>query len=241
MSDTSAHRPVVHDAIGPDIPLSQAIACLSLGVTSLLMAGVLPALLGALADEHRLNAAGIGLTATFEALTMGIITGVSSVWLPPKRLKLIATIALLSLAVADFATTILSGVSVMAVRAFAGLPEGILLWITVGMIARTVTPERWAGVFFTAHGVGAVRDRNSLCVVGPAGFFRQWRLHRPRTCQCRRPFGCPVPAARLRTAGPIARRSNRRPAATRLVRAVRHAHLRRGNQRGRRVSAAPRP
>jgi hypothetical protein len=150
MSDTSAHRPVVHDAIGPDIPLSQAIACLSLGVTSLLMAGVLPALLGALADEHRLNAAGIGLTATFEALTMGIITGVSSVWLPPKRLKLIATIALVSLAVADFATTVLSGVSVMAVRAFAGLPEGILLWITVGMIARTVTPERWAGVFFTA-------------------------------------------------------------------------------------------
>ena len=114
------------------------------------MAGVLPALLGALADEHRLNAAGIGLTATFEALTMGIITGVSSVWLPPKRLKLIATIALVSLAVADFATTVLSGVSVMAVRAFAGLPEGILLWITVGMIARTVTPERWAGVFFTA-------------------------------------------------------------------------------------------
>ena len=68
MTDTTAHRPVVHDAVGPDIPLSQAIACISLGVTSLLLAGVLPALLGALADEHRLSAAGIGLTATFEAV-----------------------------------------------------------------------------------------------------------------------------------------------------------------------------
>jgi hypothetical protein len=29
--------------------------------------------------------------------------------------------------------------------------EGVLLWITVSMIARTVTPERWAGAFFTAQ------------------------------------------------------------------------------------------
>ena len=29
--------------------------------------------------------------------------------------------------------------------------EGVLLWITVAMIARTLTPERWAGVFFTAQ------------------------------------------------------------------------------------------
>src|SRR5947199_264693 len=33
----------------------------------------------------------------------------------------------------------------------AGAAEGVLLWITVSMIARTVTPERWAGVFFTAQ------------------------------------------------------------------------------------------
>jgi hypothetical protein len=35
-------------------------------------------------------------------------------------------------------------------RMLAGVAEGTLLWITVGMIARTETPERWAGIFFIA-------------------------------------------------------------------------------------------
>jgi hypothetical protein len=30
----------------------------------------------------------------------------------------------------------------------AGMPEGCLLWIMTSMIARTKTPERWAGLFF---------------------------------------------------------------------------------------------
>ena len=38
-----------------------------------------------------------------------------------------------------------------ALRGLAGVIEGVLLWITVAMISRTETPERWAGVFFTAQ------------------------------------------------------------------------------------------
>jgi hypothetical protein len=37
---------------------------------------------------------------------------------------------------------------VMAARMLAGVPEGCLLWIMTSMIARTKTPERWAGLFF---------------------------------------------------------------------------------------------
>ena len=44
------HHAVVHDAVGPDLPLSEAAAALALGVVALLFAGVLPALLGALGD-----------------------------------------------------------------------------------------------------------------------------------------------------------------------------------------------
>jgi len=139
----------VKDAVGPDMPLAQAMACIAVGVVSLLLAGVLTDLLGALADEHRLSAAGIGLTATFEALTMGITTGLASVFLPPKRLRLLAAIALVALGLCDVLTMSLSGNAVGLVRALAGVPEGILLWLTVGMIARTATPERWAGIFFT--------------------------------------------------------------------------------------------
>ena len=62
-----AHPALVHDAVGPDLPLGEVVAVIALGVIALLLAGVLPALLGALADEHRISASGIGLTATFEA------------------------------------------------------------------------------------------------------------------------------------------------------------------------------
>ena len=72
--DQSSHHALIHDAVGPDLPLGEGLACIALGVLSLLLAGVLPEVLGALVDEHRLSVSGIGLTATFEALSMGLTT-----------------------------------------------------------------------------------------------------------------------------------------------------------------------
>jgi hypothetical protein len=148
--DQHAHPAVVHDAVGPDLPLRDAIAALGIGIVSLLLAGVLPALLGSLVDEGRLSASGIGLTATFEALSMGLSTAAAGIVLPPRHLKWIAAIASALLAAADLATVHAAGTTVMAIRTAAGVPEGIMLWIAIGMIARTATPERWAGIFFTA-------------------------------------------------------------------------------------------
>jgi len=141
---------LVHDAVGPDLPLDEVLAAIALGVVSLLLAGVLSAVLGELADEHRLSAARIGLTASFEALSMGTTTALAGVFLPPRHLRWLAAGAVVLLSVADLSTLNASGGSIMAIRTLAGIPEGILLWITVGMIARTATPERWSGVFFTA-------------------------------------------------------------------------------------------
>jgi hypothetical protein len=60
-------------------------------------------------------------------------------------------LASLALAALDVGSGLTSGAAFMAMRTAAGAAEGVLLWITVGMISRTVTPERWAGVFFTAQ------------------------------------------------------------------------------------------
>ncbi|MEI9990633.1 MAG: hypothetical protein WDM86_11395 [Rhizomicrobium sp.] len=144
------HDAVVHDAVGPDLPLREAVAALALGVIALLFAGVLPALLGALGDEHRLSASGFGLTATAEGLAMGLATAAAGIVLPPRHLKLIGGGAALALAALDFSTLHAAGTAIMAIRALAGAAEGILLWIVTGMIARTATPERWAGIYFTA-------------------------------------------------------------------------------------------
>jgi hypothetical protein len=145
------HEHVVHEAFGPAFGGVEAGAAIALGVVSLLIAGVLPIILGALADEHRLSAPGIGLSVTFEALTMGVVTGLIGAVLKARHLRLIGLLATLSLAALDLATIRMhSDPGIFLVRALAGIPEGFLLWITIGMIARTETPERWAGVLFTA-------------------------------------------------------------------------------------------
>jgi hypothetical protein len=143
------HR--VHEAFGPALTGLQAGAAIGVGVNSLLVLGVLPALLGALAEEHRLSAAGIGLTAMIEILCMGLATAAMGLVRSPGRLRLVGTAASLGLAGLDLAALGQAGGTLMALRGAAGTVEGVLLWITVGMIARTVTPERWAGAFFTAQ------------------------------------------------------------------------------------------
>ncbi len=141
--------PEVHEVSGPAFTPVEATATIMVGVISLILAGVQALLLGALVDEHRLTAPDIGLSATLEALSMGGTTAIIGFVMPPKRLRLICVVAALVLVVLDFATALTSGAGVIAIRGIAGLPEGALFWITIAMIARTMTPERWAGVFIT--------------------------------------------------------------------------------------------
>jgi hypothetical protein len=69
------------------------------------------------------------------------------------RLRPIAAVAAALLVVIDLATVKASGQGVLIVRALAGLPEGVLLWISIGFISRSATPERWAAVLFTGMGL----------------------------------------------------------------------------------------
>ncbi|MEO8926721.1 MAG: MFS transporter [Caulobacteraceae bacterium] len=150
-TEFETHQHLIHDAVGPPLSGVQAGAAIGVGINSLLVIGVMPVLLGALADEHRLSAAGIGQAATIELLAMGVSTALAGMFVKPGRLKTIGVAASLALAAVDLATTWGDGAALLGLRAAAGAMEGVLLWITVGMIARTVTPERWAGVFFTTQ------------------------------------------------------------------------------------------
>ncbi len=149
LGDSDDHA--VHEAVGPALTPIEVAATIGVGVNSLLVLGVLPILLGALNSEHRLSAAGIGQTATLELLAMGVSTALAGTVRRPRRLKTIAAVASLALALLDAACAHGGSSLIMVLRTAAGAVEGVLLWITVAMIARTVTPERWAGVFFTAQ------------------------------------------------------------------------------------------
>jgi predicted MFS family arabinose efflux permease len=149
VSAADHHR--VHEAVGPSLTGIETAGALGVGVNSLLVLGVLPVLLGALVDEHRLTDPDIGLVATVEVLTMGVATALAGILLKPRRLRTIGLATTLVLAIVDYATASASGAGIFALRGLAGAIEGVMLWITVAMIARTATPERWAGVFFTAQ------------------------------------------------------------------------------------------
>jgi hypothetical protein len=144
---------VVDEVAGPPFTPTEATAAIALGLLALLISGLMGLLLSTLAEEGRLSASGIGLTAMLEALSTGLVTGVAGIVLKPVRLRGIAVIAALALVALDLATLRASGGGVMAVRALAGLPEGVLLWISIGFISRTATPERWAAVLFTGMGL----------------------------------------------------------------------------------------
>jgi MFS family permease len=146
-----ADEHVVHEVVGPPLTGLETTGALGVGVNSLLVLGVIPVLLGALVDEHRITDADIGLVVMVEVLAMGVATGLAGALLKPMRLKSIGVVLTVLLAVVDFATASCDGMGVFVARGFAGVIEGVMLWITVAMISRTTTPERWAGVFFVAQ------------------------------------------------------------------------------------------
>jgi hypothetical protein len=124
------------------------------GVTGLMIAGLQPLLLGGLAEAGRVAPSALGRIATAELFLMGLTAGLAGSFLKANRLKAWAISALASLAVLNAITPFARGEMVTLVRALAGLPSGILVWLTIAMIARTPTPERWAGAYVTTQTAG---------------------------------------------------------------------------------------
>jgi hypothetical protein len=122
---------------------------LLVGVCGVMIAGLQPLLLGTLAQEGRITAAQLGHAATAELLLMGAASAYAGARWQAERLRMIGIVSALALAVLDIATIWASGETVTLLRALAGVPSGILIWITIAMIARSPTPERWAGIYLT--------------------------------------------------------------------------------------------
>ena len=133
--------------IGPRPSNLELFAIMFVGIAGIMIAGVGPDLLGNLERTGRLTASQLGQAFAAELLTLGIAAFASGAALKPERLKLIGIVMALALTALNAATPMFSGDMVIAVRAVAGLPSGVLMWITIAMIARTPTPERWSGAY----------------------------------------------------------------------------------------------
>lgn len=132
---------------GPPFSGRDRLAVLVVGIVGVLIPGLQPQLLGALAHEGRLSASALGLLATIELLAMGVAAGAAGFVLPIARLRPIAIVAVAAAALIDLATPLADGAMLLAARAAAGLAEGVLIWIAIGLIVRMAEPARWSGLY----------------------------------------------------------------------------------------------
>lgn len=128
-------------------------AVLWVGTIGMLICGVQPVVLGALVDENRLSSAGLGWATTAEFLTLGLGIAIAGAVLRPRRLRLLACIAVAITGLADLMMFNETGVAILINRAISGIGEALLVWITSCVIVRSAAPARWAGIFLTAQGI----------------------------------------------------------------------------------------
>ena len=136
----------------PGITTRQVAAALAVGTIGVLMVGIQPILLGELVDAKQVSLEGVGIVAMAEIVTLGLGVVIGDALLPWSRLRLITIVAALLAAGLDLLTLLAAGDGPMtAVRAATGLAEGVLIWGATGVIVRTATPSRVAGIFFVVQ------------------------------------------------------------------------------------------
>ena len=136
----------------PDVSARQVAAALAIGTIGVLMVGVQPILLGELVEAKQVSLEGVGIVAMAEIVTLGLGVVLGDALLPWSRLRLVTIVAALLAASIDMLTLLAAGDGAMtAVRAAAGLAEGVLVWGTTGVVVRTANPARVAGIFFVAQ------------------------------------------------------------------------------------------
>jgi hypothetical protein len=138
----------------PPPGLVQIVAALAIGSVGLMMTGMAPILLGGLHRSGQLATAEIGVCAMAELLIMGLTCGIAGWRLPARHMRLIAIVSGLATAGLDLISPHFSHLPVILVRGLAGLPEGLLLWIAIAVIARQGRPERMAALFLTSQVAG---------------------------------------------------------------------------------------
>jgi DHA1 family inner membrane transport protein len=131
---------------------TQLSAALAVGTIAILMIGIQPILLGELVDAQKVTLEGVGLVAMGEIVALGLGVALGDFLIPGAWLKFATVTGALCATFFDLLTTQVSGDGMMlAVRACAGLAEGLLIWGTTGVVVRSGNPGRISGIFFVAQ------------------------------------------------------------------------------------------
>lgn len=130
---------------------SEIAATLFAGVTGIMFAGVGPLLLGSLEHAGRLSTSQIGQAGTIELLALGLAAGLTGSVAGTRRLRPLAIVSGLLIALFNGLTIWSDGWSLVVLRGLAGLPSGALVWLMTALIVRAPRPERWAAIYLTVQ------------------------------------------------------------------------------------------
>ena len=123
-----------------------------IGTAALMVLGIQPVFLASLVAEHRITDALLGRLATAEVLAIAMGTAVGTAFFRTGGMRMKAAALSGLLALVNIATCYAASASaLLALRAGAGIIEGVLLGCTVVILTRTRAPERINGVFLAAQ------------------------------------------------------------------------------------------
>lgn len=131
-----------------------AVAAIGVGTAAMVGIGVQPLLLEAMVAAGRLTKGLVHPAVLTDLFGMGAAIALASCFLPPERLRRTALLAALASAALSLLVVFAQGWQVVALRGLAGLADGLLVWITVGFLARRTPPEPWAVGFFVTQSLG---------------------------------------------------------------------------------------
>ncbi len=110
-----------------------------------------PILLSPLLADGRIGPAAMGYAATAEGLGMALSSAIAGALLRPRRLHALGAMAILTVLVANLMTVSLPQAGIVAARGLSGVGNGVLVWILVGMLARSTNPTRLFAIFVTSN------------------------------------------------------------------------------------------
>ncbi|QUD86170.1 hypothetical protein [Phenylobacterium montanum] len=135
-------------AHGADQPLGVVSAAMTVGTVALMILGVQPVVLGALAQAGRVSEAQLGNLATAEVLALAFGSAVGPALMRGGGMRLKAGALSLLLGVANLAIYAVHGVLALdLLRGVAGLIEGLMMGATIIVLIQDRRPDRMNAIF----------------------------------------------------------------------------------------------
>lgn len=114
---------------------------------------LMPILLGALLEEHRISPDEVGQIATAEALGRVLANLVAGAMLRPVRLRGIAAAASAVIIASSFAIIFADPNAILLARFLNGIAAGMILWLLIGLMARVNQPGQMFALYVAIQSV----------------------------------------------------------------------------------------